>query len=434
MTDDILVLPPRSRGTATELRIGYFSGRFVYLNNRHENIKQTYKILESLDKNRHSEKFSIHIIGRNRFNELMNCPRDNTIYTSVLTPSMIIDFAKSLNKHPYDVSVSLMKYNPNVNVLTVPQIAWREIDPEQFDILAIDEDRTIDLFYPDDVEIFKLKWNKKGFQVEVPVADYIDNCPSSIKKGYPEFIEWLEQLSQLKNPEVFTEYYKEAKQNGSPHPYIDALEMLINDLPELPFTSWSLDEKIQIAEEFLRKGWREEEYNIVELFVASLFFRHYYMERQKKTEKSIYLVAERVLLFKNWLNKFKRIIIRGNDRAKIERFMKELGRDYQVLQHDKFTYASNFIIVKTDILEIAKILYKHNIPFLVYTGSKEKAEEAKKVFRKHGITNIDIADENTPIEQVARDAVIGRNYIFYANSSISRGLDLPFYDVILVWN
>lgn len=433
MADYILALPPRSGGTTISLALGIHLGKVLYLNNRYANIEQACRNLEKLDLDPNFK--GVLIMGQNRIEEIRQYYLKMPIYSQILTPADAIAFGMLENKHPYYL---LLEWAKNSSItLTVPQIAWRDLSPDQYDVLIIDEDRTLDTFYPEDVELIKITISKFQFSIEIPILGLLDFIPNKIKKEYPEFLDWLNELAELKQNNNFWDYYNEAVQNGSSEPIIDALESLMEDIPEPPFTSWALDEKIRTAEELLRKGWKEEEYDVIRFFVASLFYLGYYLERHRKPPngKIIYLVADRVLLFKDWLNGFKHIIIRGNDRGKAEAFFNALGRTkVGIIEDQNFRYARNFIVVHSDIFEVGKLLDSQNVPFLVFAGTKEIAEKVLQKFREIGIHNIELVDNLTPYEYIKECYMTGRSLVFYANSTISRGVDLPFYDVVLVYH
>jgi len=437
--DLILSLPPRSGGTTICLLSGLVitvteDGKVLYLNNRHANNEQACRNLKKIAKTLNLDFVAVHIVGQNRIEQMMTNYLTSPQNLNVLTPYDAITESMLTNSNPYYILLQWAKKHDIT--LTVPQVAWKDLDPEDYNVLIIDEDRTLDTFFPDDVELMKITISKSKFAIEIPILDKISFIPSKIKKDYPEFIDWLNELANLKQNNNFWEYYNKAVNNNSDSPVIDAIEALMGDIPEPPFDNLTLDEKIRIAEELLSRGWKEEEYEVIKFFIASLFFKAFYLERHRKppSGKIVYLVPERVLLFKEWLSKFKHIIIRTNDSRKAKAFLDQLEREYEVLEDDEFKYKRNFIVAQSDIFEMAKWLYHHNVPFLVFAGTKEIAEKVLRKLREMGITKIKLADELTSYEEIQEDYHSGHSVVFYANSTISRGVDLPFYDVILVYH
>ena len=437
--DPVLSPPPRTGGTTISLLAGLLTiktedGKVLYINNRHANNEQACRNLEKIAKIVNLDFVAVHIVGQNRIEQMVTNYLTSPQYTSVLTPYDAIAESMLTNSNPYYVLLQWAKKHDIT--LTVPQVAWKDLDPEDYSVLIIDEDRTLDAFFPDDIELMKITLSRAKFAIEISILDKISFVPNKIKKDYPEFVDWLNELANLKQNNNFWEYYNKAVNNGSESPVIDAIEALMDDIPEPPFDNWTLDEKIRVAEELLSKGWKDEEYEVIKFFIASLFFNAFYLERHRKppSGKIVYLVPERVLLFKEWLSKFKHIIIRSNDSRKARAFLEQLERDYEVIENSKFKYKRNFIVVQSDIFEMAKWLYHQNIPFLVFAGTKEIAEKVLRKLREMGIAKIKLADELTSYEEIEEDYQSGHSIVFYANSTISRGVDLPFYDVILVYH
>ncbi len=440
-----LIRPPRYGGTTTSLKLGLQLGKTVYLNYRHVNHQHAIEVISKIAKENYEIYIVTHIIGRDRINEFdYEVSKDNIVaFTPRFAKLLALQRLKEENVErvdPYNILLQQAK-NSDV-VLTVPQIAWREFDPSEFDVLVIDESPTIEIFMPESVCIFKVPWNltEKGNLDEITkkfFRRFIDNCPSYIKENHPLYIKWCEEVQNILSD--FWNIYKEKKANGAEHTIVEALDEIIARLPGPPYINDPLPVRIAIAEDILRHTYSEEEYETVKLFIACLFFKSYYRDTHKKTEKDIYIVPERVLLFKDWLKAFKHIIVRCNDRKTAEEFFEALGfvedEDYIIDEVNEFKYARNFILVSSDLKEVAKQLHEQKIPFLVLCGTKKEAEEAYEWFSKNGFYGkVLLADAYTSPQNIVEAYNKGNIVIFYQNSSISRGVDLPFYQVVLVWS
>jgi len=420
-----IIAPPRSGGT-TELIRGNRNS-FTYLNYRHTSIQHALKVFGNFkeyeitddDKIKPIVHDIVYISGRNRIrHNPPQAPHNGHLVCDPFTANLL---EKMYNIDGYHTLVKLIEeFN---STFTVPHVAVKDIKPNG--VLLIDEEPTIDFFRPKSKCLLVISWELGIFSRDNLVEKLIQKIPSSIESKYPEFVNWLNELNK-KLIELSREWDK-ATNNKK-----DVLVSGLKSLPKPPYVDLPEDEKDKIVVELISRGWLIDEYEVVKLFIASLFFKDYYL-RSKKTKHEIYLIAdESKLLLKEWLNKWEKIDIRINNPDLAEWFYRSLGRNY-VIKQLEFPYLNNFIIVETDIKELAVLLNKEGIPFLVLTATKEEAEKAKKWFKSNGI-DIEIVDEHTTLSQIAEWIQLGRNLVFYQNSTISRGIDLPFYDIMLVWS
>ena len=291
------------------------------------------------------------------------------------------------------------------------------------DNLILDEDETIRWLKPHSILLLGVKHphGKIAHIYGLFKEDIIENIPRYLAKEYPEWAEWVKRLDEVCDPKSIrrpAEVFEEIKRNLPPPPYVN-----------LP-----LEDRVKMAEEVLANLYPWNEYPIVNLFVASLFFKSYYV-RAKQTKRELWLVCdEDVLLFKGWLSKIRNIVVRSYDKRLALWFFNQLGRQAAVMEKS-FPYKNNFLVFETDIEAVMEKLLEEDIPFLVLCATKEEAEEAYSWFEQKKLHEKAIqANERFTPNQVYNVWREGKCIIFYENSTISRGVDLNIYDVLIVWS
>ena len=163
--------------------------------------------------------------------------------------------------------------------------------------------------------------------------------------------------------------------------------------------------------------------------------------------KTLYFVANREVMYVPE-DYYQHIIIIGATES--EMYIEDAcGADYEnkssIIEINKFKYSKNFVLIKLAaekkrsetrmMYSLINKLAHHNaendkmgepvVPFLILESSKMKQESLQKHLKSKCI----ISTNDTEIDQFFNWET-GKANIFYSNSTLSRGLDIPFYDVI----
>jgi hypothetical protein len=163
--------------------------------------------------------------------------------------------------------------------------------------------------------------------------------------------------------------------------------------------------------------------------------------------KTLYFVANREVLYVPEEYYQHRIIIGATES---EMYIKDAcGKDYEkmseIIEINKFKYSKNFVLMrlmsdkkKTEtrmMYTLMNLLNQQNaeheksgeptVPYLVLESSKMKQESLQKHMKSRCI----ISTNDSEMDQFFNWET-GKANIFYSNSTLSRGLDVPFYDVI----
>ena len=163
--------------------------------------------------------------------------------------------------------------------------------------------------------------------------------------------------------------------------------------------------------------------------------------------RTIYFVADREVLYEPEEN-YKNVIIIGATES--EMYIKDAcGKDYlkesQIIEINEFKYSKNFVLITLEsdkkrtetkmFYRLMNMVVQHNtekekngdpvVPFLVLESSKLKQDSLQKHLKSRCI----VSTNDSEIDQYFNWET-GKANIFYSNSTLSRGLDLPFYDVI----
>ena len=148
------------------------------------------------------------------------------------------------------------------------------------------------------------------------------------------------------------------------------------------------------------------------------------------------------------MNRIKRLLSSGLRNREL--YVREAaGEDFEkttkIIEINKFKYSGNFIIIKLSsedkktetkmMFRLMNILNRYNedkdregspvIPFLILESSKSKQDSVNKHFKSRSITSTNDSESDQFFNWET-----GKANIFYSNSTLSRGLDIPFYDVI----
>jgi len=173
---------------------------------------------------------------------------------------------------------------------------------------------------------------------------------------------------------------------------------------------------------------KEELREAIKFLEPLIGFECFYWQKQKGRNKTkLYLIAdESEFFYINELRDYDKIVIVGRKEAR--EFAIQIGTCDQITI-PTFKYERNFLVFFViDPIQLIRDNLKNSVPQLVLCGSIDKAFHiykslcGKKAVALKGDTVANISDYwriNTAV-------------IYFNNSSISRGIDLPKFDVLIV--
>lgn len=326
-------------------------------------------------------------------------------------------------------------------IFTVPQIPIRK----EVELLIIDEDPSLSSFFPSCVEIcsFSHLQSLKSTKINIRQAEMQkmeDNINKKTRK-YSYDYDILKAIDTLKKIRELLESFKEGK---------IPIDGLLIELESIPTPTFQNRDR---AYQYLKReiGFESQ----IQFFEPVLYpapIRFYLSTRQGFN--SVFLIAD----YENQIQPFpisERIIMIGATIA--ERVARSIASDtYTIETFRVFSYARNFIIIPVEekeevreegkkpyirvsrsktqktICDLTASLYSNNIPCIVVTGTEESQRNVERYLREMKIPP-QVTQQETKDEQVDT-LVTGRPNIIYANSCVSRGIDLDIYDIILLYD
>lgn len=360
-----------------------------------------------------------------------------------LTPAKLY---KSSRESDFDV-VKLVEYTSCNIVVTVPELAVR-FDPTMFSALVLDEETTVSWFFPRPQLV--CEWRRvprRGcFQYENKVEALVTNLddfdPSDpLGEIYKVQRPFFEELKK-----VIDEYparVKELKARGARHPEREALSEAVMRANQIEKRINFPPLAIGCAEKTKPISFpRDELYDAFELLVTSMLPVRF-EGRNLRGGAKLWMIPDcdaQMLFFKEWLRKFQRIMLVLDSESAIDHsFFSCLGVEYSCRHESEFPYRRNFIQFDGSQgrwKEAVECLIAKNIPILFITGRKQDASDAKERLPsmfpelKGGIEVI----TDHSVEDVRELYHQGKSCIVYLNSAVSKGVDLPFFDVAVILN
>lgn len=431
----------------------------IYLTHRHEIINHAIKIFSELV----NDRTCIWIEGKHRSCKTgkLNCNncrmkpdehRDDhisyfeleTIVEQLLDKYKILTKDRILEAEPPEIvekygglcpyycmriAVSKARY-----VFTVPQLA-SEIPFKE--LLVIDEDPTVDHFYPQSACICEYTHNNKERNVRILIPNRVKNLAEVKHIHYAKDIRRAAEF--LLQIESILQKFKDAQ--------ITQKE-LVNELESLDFPEFDNPAAvIRKLEELLPADEVKTFFEPV-LFPAKQ--RFFWESNINGSRVKLWMVANEEEIYRPVPPTYRRIII-GATRAAL--FAKQVFGDYEEVKvSPSLPFLNNFAIITVEMLTededgnkrvskektrevLEKVItrfYRKGVPTFVVTGSEEQQERCVARLRDRRILVYPVKKES--LEQVKRVWLSGAATVVYANSSISRGIDLNFYDVGVIYN
>lgn len=300
----------------------------------------------------------------------------------------------------------------------------------------IDEDPAIDHFFANSAELLEASFHQSSATVSSKLEErwkgiekykeYLENHRHENKKVLMRIIQILEQFRAILNVENMTRETKES--------LIDQLNTIDTTLPEVnddPYKLIDHVKRFEIPETFSP-------------YVEALLFQYtnkkFMWTGSSPSTLHLIAVADKII---RKVPEGKLVII-GSTRAYL--FLKDLhetqNKEYKVIRVDDFPYSNwfAFLVVREETNKSGKKLIEqvlkksartnndHRYPMLVLTGSEKHQRRLKSILG--GIAHSS-SDENQ-IGQMwnKRGGFIN---IFYQNSVISRGIDVDFYNMMVLY-
>jgi len=324
-------------------------------------------------------------------------------------------------------------------IFTVPQI---EIPKENVDLLIIDEEPTLSSFFPQCAEICSYSHlpDRANTQIEIPdfqfVVDQIEQKDRKLArdrdvlKAIDILNRWREILISFKDGKI-------------------SKEQVIPALIGIPAPEF---EDPDTAYQYVSKHLVADEHRVFfdPIFYPALISVH---EETGRWNNRIYAIADCELQIRQFPSS-DRILMIGATLA--EKIAVTCEPDAcKVLEFKKFQYAKNFVIfpvedkqevtlngktytrldrdkTQKDILDIARELYRQNIPCIIVNGTEETQRQAERNLREMKVSPL-VTQQET-VAELYDSLLTARPNLVYANSNVSRGIDLDPYDVILIYH
>ena len=420
-----IIGPARGGGTTALFLTVTDDPEVTYTCSRHTAIQHAVKVCEKLGIVKLDD---VYIAGRRR--TLTNPPKTDT---PVFDPYKAASAAKHTGCDPYYLLVAKSKQARFR--YTVPEVVVREIKPRG--TLLIDEETTLDFFRPKSVELAKFTrfytkgklLKKKEFNSEI--ATLLENLPLQITKEFPDFDSWAKEVNCIL-AEAAIEWKREGKVGK------EEVEEVVNSLPAPPYTNLPEEEKEEVVYTLKTKGWAINQYDSIDFFISALYYLGYLLH-PTRTGYRVFLVAdESQLILKNWLQAWQRIHVRVNTEDVAAWFYGSLGREWKV-EKLSCPVLNTFILAKTNLQEWLeewrkeKKKFSGRLPFIAVVPTKDAAEELRKEYVSMDIP-AEVTTKDVSLGQLWEWYHMGYSLITYPGSIIERGIDLPFWDVVLVYD
>ena len=449
---------PRQGKTRWSISILAESRSGIYLTHRHEIINHALKIFRSLT----DKKTCVWLEGKARScrTGTMNCEsclmkpdntkEENISYfkleaivedlldrykvltkeriTEAETPEIIKEYGGLCPYYCLKIAATKAKF-----IFSVPQLA-KELPMKE--LLIIDEDPTIDYFYPRSALICEYSHNNRERVVKIHIPDEVKDL-TEVKNIHhaAEIRKAAKFLVKVRN---ILEKFKE---------YQIGVERLNEELDKLEFPEFDDPEGVLDRLDDLMPVDETKQYFEPVLFPAP---KRFYWESSSNGKRlKLWMVADEEFMCRKMPESVRRILI-GSTRA--EMFAKQVYGEYERISPTTLPYVNNFAIIavgikdtdsrgrkrmnkgrtRTLLRKVAAKLYRNNVPIIMVTGSEEQQERCAAQMRDHRVLVHTVKKED--VDQMIDVLLSGAVAILYANSNISRGVDLDFYDVEIMYN
>ena len=470
--------PPRLGKTHRSMEWLAKNGNGVYCTNRHEIINHAITIFRKYIPN---GKTAVYLAGKDRCCnreggiDCEHCPKSPKKFVPAgddslsLTQAMILSF-EILHKEKI-LTPDLLMENKKICPYFTLMLAEQEADycftipfflmnkdhirgvKRPRTLMVIDEDPVCATFYPQGYELMSYAYvGKKSFYCaneleltgKMTVCDAIEKLIIDKKRKPWWDKELIRMISILR---VMNDQINQFIENPNTE---KGEEILVN------FGKMDISNKYTLEErQVIRKKLAEYEkdiegghdINIYDIFAPLIHTSKMPFVWIGNRPKTLQFVANREVLYVPE-EYYKQIVIIGSTES--EMFIKDAcGKNYErestIIEINKFKYSKNFVLIKLAaekkknetrmmyaLINRLSTMNAENdklgnpvVPFLVLESSKMKQESLEKHLKSKCI----ISTNDSEMDQFFKWET-GKANIFYSNSTLSRGLDIPFYDII----
>jgi hypothetical protein len=324
---------------------------------------------------------------------------------------------------------------------------------KQSELLVIDEDSTLNYLFPPTVKLLKVAVSKNKKNGEnilkriiansenlrryIESADKLQSEDKAIVSCLNILIRMNETTGEFWKKEMDAMWYMDKEElKKLSNRFRDQLENIIDEMPNVK------DEDVNAVIK------RLDNYSILEEdegdqllvnYIKSIIF-HYSVDWQGPgNARDLLLVGDASIprLHLDGINGYKQVLIIGHTQAELAG---QLFPDTIVLEIENFKYKNNYVVISINAKspieererciriskELATILEGNRYPFMILTGSKKE--------------QVKVSNELGDMTHLSRDGgesdqkwlfESGYANAFYSNSVISRGIDLPEYNILV---
>jgi len=311
-------------------------------------------------------------------------------------------------------------------ILTVKELF--SILPSKDRVLFIDEEETINYFRAKSVRLLEIT-KKDGLvrHKSIPLSDClraIQELKHKIEiKERQDIVDRTILACIEKLEEIHTCITEAAAKTGLADPFREELAKSLQGI-QVP-TVTDTEETIKRLRKYAVNERVREAAKFIEPIIS--FAGFYWQTRQGSNKIGLYLIAdESEFYYLKKLQAYDSVIIVGRKEA--GEFAEHIG-EYERIRIESFKWADNFLVFFVDnplAVILANII--NGVPQLVLCGSKERAF---KLYEWVGRRRV-VALKGDTMDDIRDYWKIGNTVIFYNNSSISKGIDLPWFDVFVV--
>ena len=471
--------PPRTGKTHWTIRQLIKSKTGTYISNKHEIIHHALNIYDRLE----SKKTAVYLVGKDRAcnrmlhrGECGDCPlrprihpgfdSDGHLRADVLTVSQLRVVASELLLRYRVLTPDILMENESVcpyytlllaeyesdYCFTIPYFLTsnREIKrvKRDRDLLVIDEDPVVTSFYPQEYEIASYVYGRgsKNFNnVLGSMMDIVIEIETKIgeqkrkRQADKEILRMCGILHQINDQieEVVDNTTVEKKKEFDK--WIKNFDVSNN------FDKIMKEEIIERLKKF-EQDLKEEEREI-ELF--PIFAPLIYVADKSfvwiggSPSKTLYFIPDRHVMYAP-PDSYKKVLMIGATQAELYvQDVCEDAKDSEIITIEKFKYAENFVLLtlkgatrKEETKMLYSLLFKYAqenatsnyvSPALVLTSSKKKQQKLENMLKSRAV----ISTDQSEMDQINLWLWSNIN-IFYSNSTLSRGLDIPQYSTLFV--
>jgi len=467
--------PPRLGKTHWSMEQMALNGNGVYCTNRHEIIHHAINIFQRYILR---GKTAVYLAGKDRCCnreggiDCHNCPKLPKKYVPAGEDGLTIEKAtrqsfELLGKHVIMTPESLMD-NTDICPYYTLMIAENAADycftipfflmntdyirgvKRKRDMLIIDEDPVVGSFYPQGYELLSYA-HRQGHAVncssdiesKMRITEALKKIIGEKKKKPRVDREILRMITLLEKIEVIIKTFFD-------NPNQENASNLVPTLSQIDLKNeYSVSDKSDIRRkltEYEKEIDSGRDRNIYDIFSPLIHVAKIPFVEVGGRSKSIHFIADREVLFYPD-ESYKKIVLIGATESEL--YVREAaGKDFEkttkIIEINKFKYASNFLIIKLSsedkktetrmMYRLMNMLNRYNedkdregsptVPHLILESSKAKQDSVRKHFKSRSLDSTD----DSEIDQFFNWET-GKANVYYSNSTLSRGLDIPFYDL-----